>query len=103
MTIKAVYNCIVCLVKAERQEKALMVVTLSQTKRAEINQTEQAELEKIEKVTATPSQRETSSNGSLEPEDLYNAWTLDWTGPWTGLWTGPWTHSSSDSDQAISL
>ena len=34
---------------------------------------------------------------------LYNTWTLDWTGPWTGLWIGPWTHSSSDSDQSISL
>ena len=68
MTIKAVYNCIVCLVKAERQEKALMVVTCSQTKRAEINRTEQAELEKIEEVTAAPSRRETPSNGSLEPE-----------------------------------
>ena len=34
---------------------------------------------------------------------LYNTWTLDQTGPWTGLWTGPWIHSSSDSDQSISL
>ena len=45
-----------------------MVVTRSQSKRAEINRTEQAELEKIVEVTATPSQRETKSNGSLEPE-----------------------------------
>ena len=56
------------LLRAERQEKALTAVTRSQTKRAEINRTEQTELEKIEEVTATPSQRETPSNGSLEPE-----------------------------------
>ena len=43
------------LLKAERHEKALTVVTRSQTERAEINRTEQAELEKIEEVTATPS------------------------------------------------
>ena len=42
------------LLRPERQEKALMVVTRSQTKRAEINRTEQTELEKIEEVTATP-------------------------------------------------
>ena len=61
-------SCFSELLKAERQEKALMVVTRSQSKRAEINRTEQAELEKIVEVTATPSQRETKSNGSLEPE-----------------------------------
>ena len=56
------------MLRAERQEKALTVVTHSQTKRAEITQTEQAELEKIEEVTATPSRGEVPSNGSLEPE-----------------------------------
>ena len=45
------------LLKAERHEKALMVVSHSQTKRAEINQTEQAELKKIEEVTATSSRK----------------------------------------------
>ena len=55
------------LLRAERQEKVLMVVTRSQTKRAEINRTEQAELEKIE-VTTTPSRREIPSNGPPEPE-----------------------------------
>ena len=55
------------LLKAERHKKALMALIHSQTKRAEINRTKQAELEKIE-VTATPSRRETPSNGSLQPE-----------------------------------
>ena len=53
------------LLKAERHEKAPMVVTRNQTKRAEINQTEQAELEKIEELTTTSSQRRNPSNGSL--------------------------------------
>ena len=56
------------LLKAERHEKAFMAVTHSQIKRAETNRTEQAALEKIEEVTATPSQKEAPSNGSLEPE-----------------------------------
>ena len=63
------------LLRPERQEKALTVVTRSQTKRAEINRIEQAEMEKIEEVTTTPSRRKVPSNGFLEPEREQCCWT----------------------------